>query len=128
MNVVNTSIKDLRKKKNMTQDELAVRLNVTRQAVSNWENGKTQPDIETLTQLAEAFDVSVERIIYGKEKPHWYFSVNLDPQKTAQSCVNMGAIIAAVISYAKWQSIGWAILHGTLNWSYVIYYIIKYLN
>jgi transcriptional regulator with XRE-family HTH domain len=59
MNVVNTSIKDLRKKKNMTQDELAEKLKVTRQAVSNWETGKTQPDIETLTQLAEVFDVSV---------------------------------------------------------------------
>ncbi len=128
MNVVNTSIKDLRKKKNMTQDELAEKLNVTRQAVSNWENGKTQPDIETLTQLAEVFEVSVERIIYGKEKSRWYVTFN--PQttaaNTAQGCVNMGAIIAAVISFAKWQSIGWAILHGTLGWIYVLYYIIKY--
>jgi hypothetical protein len=40
----------------------------------------------------------------------------------------MGAIIAAVISYAKWQSIGWAILHGTLNWSYVIYYYFNYVR
>lgn len=126
MNVVNTSIKDLRKKKNMTQDELAEKLSVTRQAVSNWENGKTQPDVETLTQLAEVFDVSVERIIYGKEKKHWHFAINFDPQKTAQDCVNMGAILAAVISYVKWQSIGWAILHGTLGWIYVLYYIIKY--
>ena len=128
MNVVNTSIKDLRKKKNMTQDELAEKLNVTRQAVSNWENGKTQPDIETLTRLAEVFDVSVERLIYGKEKKHWHFSVKVDPAKTAQDCVNMGAILAAVISYVKWQSIGWAILHGTFGWGYVIYYAIKYLG
>ena len=128
MNMVNTSIKDLRKKKNMTQDELAEKLNVTRQAVSNWENGKTQPDIETLTQLAEVFDVSVERIIYGKEKSHWYFSVKVDPAKTAQDCVNMGAIIAAVISYVKWGSIGWAILHGTFGWGYVLYYFLKYVS
>ena len=128
MNVVNTSIKDLRKKKNMTQDELAEKLNVTRQAVSNWENGKTQPDIETLTQLAEVFDVSVERIIYGKEKKHWYFSVKVDPAKTAQDCINMGAIIAAVISYVKWQSIGWAILHGSMGWAYVLYYYFNYVK
>jgi len=31
-----------------------------------------------------------------------------------------------VISYVKWESIGWAILHGILNWFYVLYYIIKY--
>ena len=130
MNLVQTSIKDLRKKKNMTQDELAEKLNVTRQAVSSWENGKTQPDIETLTQLAEAFDVSVERLIYGKEKSRWYISFN--PQttavNTAQGCVNMGAIIAAVISYIKWGSIGWATLHGTLGWIYVLYYYFTYVR
>lgn len=123
MNVVNTSIKDLRKKKNMTQDELAEKLNVTRQAVSNWENGKAQPDIETLTQLAEVFDVSVERIIYGKEKPRWHFAVNYNSQATLE----MGAMLAMVISYVEWRSIGWAILHGILNWGYVLYYIFKYL-
>lgn len=123
MNLVNTSIKDLRKKKNMTQDELAEKLNVTRQAVSNWENGKTQPDIETLTQLAEAFDVSVERIIYGKEKSRWHFAVNFQPQQT----IELGMIIAAVVSYVEWRSIGWAIFHALLNWGYVLYYIFRYL-
>ena len=122
MNMVSDSIKKLRKEKGMTQDELAEKLCVTRQAVSNWEMGKTQPDVETLTRLAEIFDVSVERIIYGKEKKHWHFAVNFN----AQECFNMGAVLAMVISYVKWQSIGWAILHGIFNWGYVIYYIIKY--
>lgn len=122
MNVVSDSIKKLRKEKGMTQDELAEQLFVTRQAVSNWEMGKTQPDVDTLTRLAEIFDVSVERIIYGKEKKHWHFAVNFN----AQTCVDMGAVLAMIISYAKWKSIGWAILHGIFNWGYVIYYIIKY--
>ena len=128
MNVVNTSIKDLRKKKNMTQDELAEKLNVTRQAVSNWENGKTQPDIETLTQLAEAFDVSVERIIYGKEKKYWHFAIVNDPQKNVQNGIGLGSILAVVISYVKWQSIGWALLHGAMGWIYVIYYYFNYIR
>ena len=123
MNLVNTSIKNLRKEKNLTQDELAEKLNVTRQAVSSWENGKTQPDIETLTQLAEVFDVSVERIIYGKEKPRWHFAVNYQPHQT----IELGMIIAAVVSYVEWHSIGWAILHALLNWGYVLYYIFRYL-
>ena len=128
MNVVNTSIKDLRKKNNMTQDELAERLNVTRQAVSSWENGKTQPDIETLTQLAEAFDVSVERIIYGKEKKRLHFAIVNDPQKNVQNGIGLGSILAVVISYFKWQSIGWAILHGALGWIYVLYYYLNYVR
>ncbi len=122
MNVVKDSIKKLRKEKGMTQDELAEKLCVTRQAVSNWEMGKTQPDVDTLTKLAEIFDVSVEQIIYGKEKKRWHFAVNFGTQE----CVNMGTVLAMIISYAKWKSIGWAILHGVFNWAYVIYYVIKY--
>jgi transcriptional regulator with XRE-family HTH domain len=126
MNVVSNSIKKLREEKGMTQDELAEKLNVTRQAVSNWETGKTQPDIETLTRLAEIFDVSVERIIYGSERKERIVQVSRNVQIGPKEGLSMGAALAMIISYAKWQSIGWAILHGFFNWAYVIYYIIKY--
>lgn len=122
MNEVKTTIKQLRKEKGINQEQLAEALHVTRQAVSNWENGKTQPDIETLTQIAEFFDVSVEKLIYGKAKPRWHFSVQVHPEKA----IELGMILAAVVSYVNWHSIGWAILHGLLNWAYVIYYIIRY--
>lgn len=126
MNVVSNSIKKLREERGMTQDELAEKLNVTRQAVSNWETGKTQPDIETLTRLAEIFDVSVERIIYGSERKERIVQVSRNVQIGPKEGLSMGAALAMIISYAKWQSIGWAILHGFFNWAYVIYYIIKY--
>lgn len=35
-------------------------------------------------------------------------------------------ILAVVISYVRWQSIGWAIVHGLLNWGYVLYYLFRY--
>ena len=126
MSKVANSIKMLRKEKQLSQEQLAEQLHVTRQAVSNWENGKTQPDIDTLIQLASVFNVSVERIIYGKAKPHFHFAVKIDTQKSVQDCINLGAILAVVISYVKWGSVGWAILHGILNWFYVLYYIIRY--
>ena len=72
--------------------------------------------------IAEYFDVSVEKLIYGKEKPRWHFAVNYHPEKV----IELGMIIAAVISYVEWGSVGWAILHGLLNWAYVLYYIIRY--
>ena len=123
MNMVSDSIKKLRKEKKLTQDQLAEQLHVTRQAVSNWEMGKTQPDVETLTQLAKIFGVSVERIIYGKEKKNWHLDIKI---LSPENGLGMGAVLAMIISYTKWQSIGWAILHGVLNWAYVFYYIIKY--
>ena len=126
MNIVSNSIKKLREERGMTQDELAEKLNVTRQAVSNWETGKTQPDIETLTRLAEIFDVSVERIIYGSERKERIVQVSRNVQIGPKEGLSMGVALAMIISYAKWQSIGWAILHGFFNWAYVIYYIIKY--
>ena len=59
------NIKSARLGAKLTQDELAENISVTRQAVSNWENGKTEPDIDTLTKLAEVTNVTVEELIYG---------------------------------------------------------------
>ena len=53
----------LRTKKGLSQDELAERVFVTRQAVSRWENGETTPNIETLKLLSKVFDVSINTIL-----------------------------------------------------------------
>ena len=65
MNAVGKNLKQLRQREKLTQDALAERLHVTRQAVSSWETGKTQPDIETLTALAEALGADIRELIYG---------------------------------------------------------------
>lgn len=41
--------------------------------------------------------------------------------------ISFGCVLAMIISYVKWNSIIWAIVHGSLSWAYVIYYVIKYL-
>lgn len=56
-------IKTLREKNNLTQDELAERLMVTRQAVSRWENGETEPNTETLKLLSKEFNVSINTLL-----------------------------------------------------------------
>lgn len=62
---VGKNMKLLRKQKNMTQDELAERLFVSRQTVSNYENGKSNPDIEMLIKIAEILDSDVNILIFG---------------------------------------------------------------
>ncbi len=52
----------------MTQDTLAEKICVSRQAISSWENDRTQPDIEMLERLAEIFDVTLEEVIYGEKR------------------------------------------------------------
>ncbi len=56
-------LKGLREKNNLTQDQLAEKVMVTRQAVSRWETGKTQPNTETLKLLSKEFDVSINTLL-----------------------------------------------------------------
>ena len=54
---------EFRMKKGLSQDELAEKVYVTRQAVSRWENGETTPNIETLKLLSQLFDVSINTLL-----------------------------------------------------------------
>ncbi len=56
-------LKSLREAHHLTQEELAARVLVTRQAVSRWENGETQPSTGTLLLLSKEFDVSVNTLL-----------------------------------------------------------------
>ena len=56
-------LKQLRKNNNLTQEQMAARLMVTRQAVSRWENGETQPNTETLKLLSRKFNVSINTLL-----------------------------------------------------------------
>ena len=58
-------IKEIRKKEGLTQEELALKLSVTRQAVSNWETGKNLPDIEILINISNVFNISLDQLIKG---------------------------------------------------------------
>jgi Predicted transcriptional regulators len=125
---IGKNIQNLRKEAKMTQEELAAKLNVTHQAVSNWERSRTQPDIDTITKIAEVFNITIEEVIYGrKEKENTPMEkLNISSGSAAKAGVSFGSCLAMVISYVTWKSIPWAILHGVLGWVYVIYHAIKY--
>ena len=58
-------IKKYRNQLNMSQDELAEKIYVTRQTISNWENEKNYPDVHSLIRLSSLFEVSVDELIKG---------------------------------------------------------------
>lgn len=60
-------ILELRTKSGLSQEELAEKIMVTRQAVSRWENGETVPNTETLKLLSRVFDVSINTLLGGAE-------------------------------------------------------------
>lgn len=63
----NEQIQKLRKEKGLTQNDLAEKLFISYQAVSQWETGNTKPDIELLPRLAEIFEVSIDEL-FGVER------------------------------------------------------------
>ncbi|MGB4589806.1 MAG: helix-turn-helix transcriptional regulator [Clostridiaceae bacterium] len=64
MNVSN-QIKNYRKQKNLSQEELAEKIYVSRQTISNWETGKSYPDIHNLILLSTLYDISLDELIKG---------------------------------------------------------------
>lgn len=62
------NLKKLRKEKNLSQEQLAKMLNVSRQAVSKWESGKTYPDIDNLILLRDIFNVTLDDLIVNESK------------------------------------------------------------
>ena len=65
---VRSSLKELRKEKNLTQEQLAEQFNVSVRTVSRWETAVNMPDIVLLVELAAFYDVSIPEIIDGERK------------------------------------------------------------
>lgn len=61
------NIAKLRKSKGVTQEQLAATVNVSAQAVSKWETGTSQPDVQTLPLIADYFGVSIDYLFYGAD-------------------------------------------------------------
>ncbi|MDU7954642.1 MAG: helix-turn-helix transcriptional regulator [Clostridium perfringens] len=61
-------LKELRKEKNISQEQLAKELNISRQAISKWESGKAYPDIDNLILLRKIFGVSLDELIMEEEE------------------------------------------------------------
>ena len=59
---------ELRKKHNLSQEELAEKLGVSRQAVSKWERSEASPDTDNLIALAKIYDLSLDELIYGEKE------------------------------------------------------------
>ena len=105
-------LKELRQKHNMTQDALAERLSVTRQAVSRWENGESVPNPETLKQLSAIFDTTINHLLG-------------DPRKLFCQCCGMPLDSVDVISrdadgsldedYCKWCYVDGKFTYGSMD-------------
>lgn len=61
-------LRELRKEKNLTQEQLAEKLGVTNRSVSRWENGVNMPDLDLVMEIADYFNVSIAEFLDGERK------------------------------------------------------------
>lgn len=122
MNTIGHNIKRLRTKKNITQDEMAEALHVSRQTISNWERGKNEPNLEMLSSICAFFQVELSELIEVQSSSQ----AKRRMRKTVEGGISFGSCLAIVISWTSWHSIPWAIFHGLCSWAYILYYWIRY--
>ncbi len=60
-------LKQIRKERNLNQLKVAMDLNISREALSHYENGKREPSIDILNKLSKYFNVSIDYLINGEE-------------------------------------------------------------
>lgn len=107
---VSKNIKKLRTEKNLTQEALAEKINVTRQTISSWENDRTQPDIDMLELLSTALDTGIEELIYGEKRNIGLEAPKTDKQKIMNIVfATLGSLLTAtgliIILVSFWDSI-----------------------
>ena len=95
-------IMTMRNEKNLSQEQLAEKLNVTRQTISNWENGKFYPDIDSLVNLSKFFNVSLDVLLSYDDKVLDYLKDSTDIVKSNKDILyavllNILLIIAFII-------------------------------
>lgn len=88
MRDIGKNIKDLRIAQNLTQDQLAEKLFVTRQTVSNYENGRSRPDIDMIVKISEVLECDVNTVLYG---------IKDNGRKTEHIKLAVGAVLTFVI-------------------------------
>ena len=90
MNNIASNIKNLRKKKGLSQEQMAELLHVTRQTVSAWERGVAQPGLDTLGEIARALESKPEQLLYGG---------GTGQQKPAYTAVSFWPVLGVILLF-----------------------------
>ena len=85
----------LRKKMGLSQEELANKIGVSRQAVSKWESGQSMPDLDKIIALSDLFGVSTDYILKGTDVSYDEGTLNAE---TTKKIMISGAIIFALLT------------------------------
>ena len=111
MNIVGKNLKKFREASGLSQKELAQHMSVTRQTISNWERGISQPDLDSLLLLAGSFQVDVTDIIYDK-RPQNEFELTR-PKRVKHTCILGITFVFVLLIYTIFMP--WFSSHSIYN-------------
>lgn len=117
-------IKNIRKEKKMTQKQMANILNVSRQAISNWENNKNFPDLEMIIKISRFFSLTLDELILGDDDT---MTKKLIKDGSEVRLVKMNMITIIVASFLLLIGFGCLIVKG-LSVEYVDSYGVFHEN
>ena len=103
---IGEKIKMARIKANLTQEQVAEVLNVSRQTISNWETGKTYPDIVSVVKLSDLYDISLDHLL-KEEKPMSksdYLDYLEESTNTVKSRTRLSIIILIAVYLGIWAA------------------------
>ena len=94
-------ILDCRKKKNLTQEQLAEKIGVTSKSISRWENGKTMPDYSLLKDLCSELDINVNELLSGEKiKGNDYMNKSEENLIKLRKQIDKRKKVLTIITYA----------------------------
>ncbi len=103
MSDIGEYIRTLREKKQWTQEELADKLHVTRQTISNYEKGRSKPDVEMIKKIASVLEVDAQYLLYGESHLQ---SKSISPRTWSGAFIILTSIIILDMlhSFSTWYS------------------------
>lgn len=125
---LNEQIKKYRTEMNLSQEELAEKIYVTRQSISNWENGKNYPDIHSLLLLSSLFGISLDQLVKGdieimKEKIKKEEIAKMNRYGKIYTLMLIATAVSAVPLF-MWLGV-WAFIPWGIIWAISMYFAYK---
>ncbi|EOH94516.1 helix-turn-helix domain-containing protein [Enterococcus pallens] len=128
---VGEKLRERRNTLHMTQDEVAEALGVTRQTISNWENGRSYPDIERIIRLSDIYQLSLDELLKGDNKMVHQLQKNTQQNRFIKTFILLllvnvllmvGLIAASPLSKIIWVLLFLLLMANTFS---IFYLIIK---
>ena len=113
----------LRKEHHFSQEQLAEKLQVSRQAVSKWENGQTAPDLNNIITMSNLYEVTTDYILIGKERSPKENREKDRKRKSGMICLGGGIILTLLLPLFAKMYQEWMFVTEGSSYTNFLYYL-----